>query len=410
MRCPRCDVDLKEAAGAVHEDTCERCGGRFLAAEIVERVVVVELGVKQETLVELAAFFAGTAAPCPACTANMRPVRLRGVAIELCAACGGMWCDRGELARLTEGRHAELATPPPRPEDDDEPGLFARLKGRLADALSVVDAAIDARRAPADPDAYVPLGKGRPGAIWSLVQQSAAPLDVERVRAALARTTRWAPAEATTMVNGACGILVDAVTEDEAATLVRALADEGIEVETVASARLALPWPRAVTRMDVDAEGLHPVDQHGVRGDVPWADVLVVGAALVTRTTTTRTAHRKVAHGLRTIGPQIGAEVDVEIGTTESAELLLDVVLRGEARLRASSKTFVFAQPAADRSAAFALLCTGVAIRASGAALTRGAVDAREGRSPSRAKSAQALEREVAWHAWAASRGQPPRG
>ena len=397
---------------------CARCGGRFLARDVVQRVVVDELGVAQETLVELAGFFRGATAPCPSCATAMRPVRLRGVPLDLCASCGGAWCDAGELARLSGGRHEEVrvavddhhggpqpATRNPQPSIDDAGGLLHRLKLRVAAALDVVDAAIEAQRPPPDPDAFTPVGKGRPGAQWAVVQESTAPLDVERVRAAFARTARWAPADAPTTVAGAHGILVDGVTQAEAEMLRDALAAEGVRVDVVASDLLALPPPRATTRMDVDDDGLHPRDQHGEVADVPWTDVVVVGAATVRARSTKRTYKPKRAHGLRGIGPRAPApDAELDVDVVDAEEIVAEVVLRDGRRLRATSTTFVFGARVFDRPAAFAALVAAIARRATDAALTAGAVDARDGRTVRRAKTPQALAREVAWHRSATTR------
>src|SRR5439155_8352450 len=60
-RCPRCrgSPPLAVGYGALREDVCARCRGRFLGADAVERVVVDENGVARETLRELLALFAG---------------------------------------------------------------------------------------------------------------------------------------------------------------------------------------------------------------------------------------------------------------------------------------------------------------------------------------------------------------
>lgn len=411
-RCPRCAIDLHEGVGAAHEDVCGRCAGRFLPREVVQRIVVEEQGIAQETLVELVALFGGATAPCPACAAPMKPVRLRGVPLDACARCGGAWCDRGELARLSQGRHEEVAASPAdagapaREVPSGARGLLARLVDTAAAGasavLSRVDAAMDRVDAAFPPPdaaaldgesaAYTPLGAARPGASWSVVQESLADLDVERVRAALSRTSRWTPAEAMQMVRSADGILADALTHDEASMLAAALAAQGLTVHVVASERLALPPPRSANRLDVDDAALRPWDHHGARYEVPWHDVIVVGAASLRRSV------RKAGKAATLIDDSGANAHEYAYAVVASDEIVLDVVLaRPDRRLRATSSTFVFGAPAADRAAAFSAVCREVAARAVQAARSGGAVDVLEGRRPRRAKSARVHERELSW-------------
>lgn len=59
---------------------------------------------------------------CPVCRAALREVVLDDTLIDMCAHCGGVWLDRGELERLrarssppTETRYdGPLSTPSPR--------------------------------------------------------------------------------------------------------------------------------------------------------------------------------------------------------------------------------------------------------------------------------------------------------
>ncbi|MGC8968612.1 MAG: zf-TFIIB domain-containing protein [Thermus sp.] len=47
---------------------------------------------------------------CPHCQVGMKEVERRGVLIDLCPQCGGVWLDRGELEKLlAEAREVERA-------------------------------------------------------------------------------------------------------------------------------------------------------------------------------------------------------------------------------------------------------------------------------------------------------------
>jgi len=40
---------------------------------------------------------------CPKCGMDLATIRLRGVEVDACGACGGLWLDAGELEKLQEG-------------------------------------------------------------------------------------------------------------------------------------------------------------------------------------------------------------------------------------------------------------------------------------------------------------------
>ncbi len=45
---------------------------------------------------------------CPSCGVGMREVERRGVLLDVCPQCGGVWLDRGELEKLlAEAREVE---------------------------------------------------------------------------------------------------------------------------------------------------------------------------------------------------------------------------------------------------------------------------------------------------------------
>ena len=47
---------------------------------------------------------------CPRCDSEMTDVTKHGVVIDVCSVCGGMWLDKGELAKITgQLREAEAS-------------------------------------------------------------------------------------------------------------------------------------------------------------------------------------------------------------------------------------------------------------------------------------------------------------
>ena len=45
---------------------------------------------------------------CPKCGLELEEILLRGVKIDKCFGCGGLWLDSGELEELTTREHADL--------------------------------------------------------------------------------------------------------------------------------------------------------------------------------------------------------------------------------------------------------------------------------------------------------------
>ena len=100
--CPRCGAQQPwlEHTGHLEESVCRACGGRFVPQEQAQQLVQTRLGLQPKALRELAGHFSGPTLLCPGCRSNMAPIRLRGVALDLCTNCGGLWMDQGELSRF----------------------------------------------------------------------------------------------------------------------------------------------------------------------------------------------------------------------------------------------------------------------------------------------------------------------
>jgi hypothetical protein len=105
------------------------------------------LGLEPDLIKELTAHFAGPSLTCPGCARTMSVVRLKGVGVNICQGCGGLWLERGELLRLTEGLwpedHTAPAPPPPLPEPPAAPRWpFLRRVVPQGLAIAVVVAAL----------------------------------------------------------------------------------------------------------------------------------------------------------------------------------------------------------------------------------------------------------------------------
>lgn len=133
MKCPRCHqtdlIDATESGAPLQASCCARCGGGFVPDTGLEQIIE-ELNHSREQLRELAGLYGGMRLPCPCCRSRMSPLILRGAHLDLCFGCGGLWCDLGELERITHNRHAL-----PAPRDQ----LQASSTVQAAQALVRVD-------------------------------------------------------------------------------------------------------------------------------------------------------------------------------------------------------------------------------------------------------------------------------
>lgn len=110
--CPRCAKPVPLVPGeSPGEWTCKRCGGHHLDGPATRALVVTELGVAADVLRNLPALHGGQeTVPCPCGAAKAATCVLRGVAVNLCPACDGLWLDSGELFRLSAGRRGTPST------------------------------------------------------------------------------------------------------------------------------------------------------------------------------------------------------------------------------------------------------------------------------------------------------------
>lgn len=107
--CPACErqgVAVALVPGASLDGiSCPRCGGTHLPTVGSERLLCEELHLSRAALLELADAFGGRRFRCPGCSARTRALLVRGVDVDLCFACGGLWLEAGELEQLSDQRH-----------------------------------------------------------------------------------------------------------------------------------------------------------------------------------------------------------------------------------------------------------------------------------------------------------------
>ena len=100
-RCPHCRVDLKVLThSGITWAGCPKCEGVWLSApDVVKalRLYAADQGVALETIALLEGVAQPSALLCPQCPASMlHVITLRGVEVEKCVSCRGVFLGRGE--------------------------------------------------------------------------------------------------------------------------------------------------------------------------------------------------------------------------------------------------------------------------------------------------------------------------
>ncbi len=348
---------------------CSRCGGRFLPPEITDRVVVDELGMEREILREVAELFSGLKLPCPGCRGLMRPLRLRGVHVDLCFGCGGLWLDSGELEALSSGRHAEVRGPPIERDVVTLPILIGQETRALAK-----------------------LGRGT---LVVLLDELETPPRSALARA-FARTDGLTDVDAQLLASHCHGVVAEALSKRGAHELEAILAHEGIDATVVADSVLRLPAAIQCNDVDVDSSGILARLHTGPPLVIPWAQVGSVVGGMVHRE---RLEPRSSSNALtRTGRAWVGAQQhELEHELISSDDVVIDVLHLGQLprRLR------VVPSPIKERSNQSRALCDAAAL--AGVPVGRGP------RAPDwpHYRRLRELEREGAWVAWRAARWPP---
>ena len=370
--CPRCPtIALTAGHGAVGEDVCARCGGRFLAPEITDRVVVDELGVERELLREIAALFSGLKLPCPGCRALMRPLRLRGVHVDLCFSCGGLWLDSGELFSLSSGRHAEIGGPSLVPVVDV--AVLPVLLGTAAEGL-------------------VTLGRGNAVVVF----EQLAPPEQAALTRVFARTDGLTDVDAQLLARLCQGIVAEGLSLQGAQALRSLLAREGIGSEVVDDAVMRLPPAIQCSDIDVVAGGLVARLHTGPPMSVPWSEVAAVVGGVVRRERLEARVQAPQNPLFREQSRVTGLDVrrELEHEMVSSDDVIVDVVQVSQP----SRRLRVVPSPRKEQANQQRALCD--AAVAAGVPVGRGPAA-----SPwPRYRRLRELDREAAWVTWRAAR------
>lgn len=300
----------------------------------------------------------------------MRPLRLHGVLVDLCFACGGLWLDGGELTSLTAGRHAEIGgtTPPV-------------LEGLIE--LDTID--VDGGR--------VRLGRGSHAVLFA----DPAGVVEAAVARAFADTDGLTSIDAKILVGGAGCVVVEGVSVEGARGLVRRLLREGIVAEVVAGDLLKTPAPITAQAAVVEGDDVVLSFHIGPSTRIALADIvgLAAGVTKVERTITRAQIPSFVKRMERGFGKDVlvdDSRVDTVVGEVLAVEALI-VGVGGPRRLRLST-------PPVRRDVVVALI---ERCRDAGVPLGRCRMAAETAGWPvfNRARD---IERDAVWAAWRAAR------
>lgn len=104
--CPLCRIDLEEIDLQQElVDRCPACRGIFLdkgeLGAIVKMVKIFrEISLDEPDIDNIPEDDVARSLACPADGGSMEPVDMSGVVVDLCAVCGGVWLDGGEMTAL----------------------------------------------------------------------------------------------------------------------------------------------------------------------------------------------------------------------------------------------------------------------------------------------------------------------
>ncbi len=99
-RCPLCIDAILTEDTILGERRCQSCRGVLLSPERAQQLIYAPRGLTPGALTAVGTG-RGVVERCLACSAGMRPVAVDDVVVDVCLRCGALWCDAGELARVT---------------------------------------------------------------------------------------------------------------------------------------------------------------------------------------------------------------------------------------------------------------------------------------------------------------------
>jgi hypothetical protein len=107
--CPHDSTALNAPTGALNASICAQCGGHFLAGADAHRFVSERVGLDPAMIPTLASEGGESGLACSGCSSPLTRMTLKGVEVDWCRQCGGLWLDASEAERLSRGSYAEPA-------------------------------------------------------------------------------------------------------------------------------------------------------------------------------------------------------------------------------------------------------------------------------------------------------------
>jgi hypothetical protein len=253
---------------------------------------------------------------------------------------------------------------------------------------------------------------------YALVQQEATVPTADQLKRAFKLLKRMTEADAIKVAREAYGILMRNLPLDEASTLQRALAGEGVPTEIVEAGQLpGLPDARFIRRAELRSEALVVSDPLGRPVPVLWPQIALIAAGACRHFGISQTRTEQHVTSFDPIhGIHRRVEVDVRHKVEDDVPMLLDLLLTGAAmRFQIEADQFqfkhLFDRPDLDRAGKMGLLIQRLGERAPQAWLNRGAFSLRDGSSaPVTYASKAAFFEESIWLLWRQAKHEPAPG
>ena len=119
---------------------------------------------------------------------------------------------------------------------------------------------------------------------YALLQKDLSPVPSEKLKNAFRLLPQLVDADATSMAADAYGILVDNLSAQDARTLQRSLAQQGLETEVVDRSKLVtLPRAERVMKAECTASAFNVSDVAGRPHNINWENVILIAAGNVRR-------------------------------------------------------------------------------------------------------------------------------